>query len=159
MSKKFSEESKEIIKTTKKLAERFGNNYIGTCHFFLCFNKFNKNGRLQLNITFKEKKDCIKYLKDDKGDNVDGKDFLLTIPMEKALKYSSFHCMIMGDNLVEPEHIFLGIFTYDGDNKQDYINLLKQNNIVLSKLKLLIIDFYFNKFWRKTGIVKLIFQK
>jgi ATP-dependent Clp protease ATP-binding subunit ClpA len=154
---RFSKEVEEIISATRKVAERYGNNYISTDHFLLCFDRYNQNGRLPIRIGFTDKKDRINHIIGDKVEGVDGDNFPLTKKMEEGLKSSVFHCRVMGDSLIMPEHIYLGIVAADAANKDVYLDLLNQGSIQLSKVKLFFIDVYFNQFCRTVGIVRLLY--
>ncbi|MFZ4800185.1 MAG: Clp protease N-terminal domain-containing protein [Bacteroidia bacterium] len=159
MAKKFSEEIKELIIDMKKIAERYGNNYIGAEHFLLNFNKYNKNEKLKLKISISELKLCIKSIRGKRVDSIDNNSICLTKQMEFALKTSSFHCIILKEKYIKPEHILLGISSFDMSYKVEYLRILNLNNIILSRLDKILVYFHFNNFWRKTGILKLLYQK
>ncbi|NOS94422.1 MAG: hypothetical protein HOP30_21115 [Cyclobacteriaceae bacterium] len=156
MTTRFSNEAQNIMAMTKSLAERFGNNYIGVGHFLLCLNAFNQNGRLQIRIKFNDKRNVIGDIRGKKFEGILGNDFPLTKSMEWGLKSSGFHCWIMGDKVILPEHIYLGIIGIEIKNKQKYQDLLRNANIRLSRFKSLLINIYFNPFFRKIGVLRIL---
>jgi ATP-dependent Clp protease ATP-binding subunit ClpA len=151
MTRQFSNETKDILNATKNIAKRFGNNYIGVGHFLLCFNNFNQNGRLPICVMFNDKREILKDIKGKKLELKNKRDYVLTKQLEEGLKSSAFHCWIMGDNMIRPEHIYLGLVGSDRANKLQYLDLLKSGNINLNRIKSLVIDYYFTQFYKKIG--------
>ena len=154
--KSFSKEAQDIINVAKEVAERFNNNFISVGHFLLCFNRFNQNGKLKIKISFKEKKYWIKYLKEQKFNNIKNDDYPLTKQMEEGLRTSYFHCKIMEEKFISPEHIYLGILASKMENKNEYLKLL-ENYKSVSRLQSLLINLYFNKFLRKIKLYKFLY--
>ncbi|SKC86860.1 hypothetical protein SAMN05660236_5273 [Ohtaekwangia koreensis] len=50
----------------------------------------------------------------------------------------------MGDSLIMPEHIYLGIVAADAANKDVYLDLLNQGSILLNKVNFFLLMFLTN---------------
>ncbi len=156
MPRKFSDETKNLLLETKNIAKRLENNYIGVYHFFLCFNDFNQNGRLKLKVTLSEKKEILKDINGKKLDLKGKKEFVMSKQLEESCIMSGFNSWLMGDKDVEPEHIYLGIIGYSTEQKELYMQLIKEANIPLNWLKKILIHFYFTIIFKRIG--KFLFR-
>ena len=145
MSRVFSESARQILIESKDTARRLGNNYVGIYHFLMCLNRFNSDGKLNVKVTLGEKKVMIHYLKGRKMDLNGKREYVLTKQLQEACQVSRFHSWIMGSKQIHPEHIYLGILGYEVENKERYLQLLTESGVLLTRLKRMMIRWYFTR--------------